>query len=123
MAAYNYVLNCDAYRNADPATGYENADGFSCKLYAGEGNHYYGCRAWENCDDGWDCYQTDYEIVIENCWTWHNGDPSLWGFSSFNGDGNGFKLGGASTYCPITPRNSVALNCQWGTTVGFAYQQ
>lgn len=120
-AAYNLVTNCDSYRNADPATSYENADGFSCKLYAGKGNHFYGCRSWENCDDGWDCYQTDYEIVIENCWSWHNGDPSLWGFSSFNGDGNGFKLGGASTYCPINIRNCVALNCQWGTTVGFAY--
>jgi hypothetical protein len=120
-AAYNYVLNCDAYRNADPATSYENADGFSCKLYAGKGNYYYGCRAWENADDGWDCYQTEYPIVIENCWTWHNGDPSLWGFSSFNGDGNGFKLGGDNTYCPITLRNCVALNCLWGTTVGYAY--
>jgi pectate disaccharide-lyase len=121
MAAYNYVVNCDAYRNADPATSYENADGFSCKLYAGKGNHYYGCRAWENCDDGWDCYQTEYQIVIESCWTWHNGDPSMWGFSSFNGDGNGFKLGGDNTYCPILIQNCVALDCQWGTTVGFAY--
>ena len=121
FAACNYVLNCDSYMNADPATGYENADGFSCKLYAGKGNHYYGCRSWNNCDDGWDCYQSDYEIVIDTCWSWHNGDPSLWGFSSFNGDGNGFKLGGASTYCPITIKNCIALNCQWGTTVGFAY--
>jgi pectate disaccharide-lyase len=121
LAAYIDVLNCDAYRNADPATSYENADGFSCKLYAGRGNHFYGCRAWENCDDGWDCYQTEYEIVIENCWSWHNGDPSQWGFSSFNGDGNGFKLGGDNTYCPILIQNCIALNCQWGTTVGFAY--
>jgi pectate disaccharide-lyase len=121
LAAYVYVLNCDAYRNADPATSYENADGFSCKLYAGIGNRFYGCRAWENCDDGWDCYQTEYEIVIENCWAWHNGDPSMWGFSSFNGDGNGFKLGGDNTYCLMLIKNCVALNCQWGTTVGFAF--
>jgi pectate disaccharide-lyase len=120
-AAHNFVLNCDSYRNADPATSYENADGFACKLYAGRGNRFFGCRAWENCDDGWDCYQTEYEIVIENCWAWHNGDPSLWGFSSFNGDGNGFKLGGDSTYCPMTVLNCVALDCQWGTTVGFAF--
>ena len=121
FAAYNYVVNCDAYMNADPATGYENADGFSCKLYAGKGNHYYGCRAWNNADDGWDCYQTDYEIVIDTCWSWHNGDPALWGLSSFNGDGNGFKLGGDSTFCPILIQNCIALNCQWGTTVGFAF--
>jgi 6,7-dimethyl-8-ribityllumazine synthase len=120
-AAYNTVINCDSYRNADPATSYENADGFACKLYAGKGNHFYGCRAWENVDDGWDCYQTEYEIVIDNCWSWHNGDPTLWGFSSFNGDGNGFKLGGDNTFCPILVRNCIALNCQWGTTVGFAF--
>jgi hypothetical protein len=88
-AAYNTVINCDSYRNADPATSYENADGFSCKLYAGKGNYYYGCRAWENCDDGYDCYQTEWEITFDHCWSWHNGDPSLWGFSSFSGDGIG----------------------------------
>jgi hypothetical protein len=121
MAAHNLVLNCDSYRNADPATSYENADGFACKLYAGRGNKFYGCRAWENCDDGWDLYQTEYEIVLERCWAWHNGDPSLWGFSSFNGDGNCFKLGGDNTYCPVTVIQCVALDAQWGTTVGFAF--
>jgi hypothetical protein len=120
-AAYNYVLNCDSYRNNDPATDYENADGFACKLYAGVGNYFYGCRAWNNADDGWDCYQTEYLIVIENCWSWHNGDPAIFGLSSFNGAGNGFKLGGANTYCPITVKNCVALNCLWGALGGFAY--
>jgi hypothetical protein len=121
LAAHNLVLNCDSYRNADPATSYENADGFACKLYAGKGNKFYGCRAWENCDDGWDLYQTEYEIVLERCWAWHNGDPSLWGFSSFNGDGNCFKLGGDNTFCPVTVIQCVALDAQWGTTVGFAF--
>ena len=93
----------------------------SCKLYAGKGNRFYGCRAWENCDDGWDCYQTEHLIVIDSCWSWHNGDPSIWGFSSFNGDGNGFKLGGNDTYCLMTVRNCVAMNCQWGALGGFAY--
>lgn len=119
LAAYNKVINCDAYRNADPATSYENADGFACKCYAGKGNYFYGCRAWENCDDGWDLYQTDYEVVIENCWTWHNGDPSIWGFTSFNGDGNGFKLGGNDTPCPVTIRNCVAFDSPYGAMCGF----
>ena len=120
-AAYNVVINCDSYMNADPATNYENADGFACKLYAGKGNYFYGCRSWNNCDDGWDCYQTEYEVYFENCWSWHNGDPAIWGFSSFNGDGNGFKLGGANTTCPMTVKRCVALNCMWGATGGFAY--
>ena len=110
-AAYTTVINCDAYRNADPATDYENADGFSCKCYAGKGNFFYGCRAWENADDGWDCFETEYDIVIENCWAWHNGDPSLWGFTSFNGDGNGFKLGGDGKVCPIIAKNCIGFNC------------
>lgn len=118
-AAYNIVLNCDAYWNADPATDYENADGFACKLYAGKGNYFYGCRAWFNADDGWDCFQTEHEIVIENCWAFHNGEPGLWGFSSFNGDGNGFKLGGDDTPCPITVKHCVAFNCKWGAVCGF----
>jgi pectate disaccharide-lyase len=120
-AAYNTVLNCDAYRNVDPATSYENADGIDVKLYAGKGNKLIGCRSWENCDDGYDCYQTEWEITFDNCWSWHNGDPSLFGLSSFSGDGNGFKLGGDNTFCPMTIRNCVALNCNWGTTVGFAF--
>jgi pectate disaccharide-lyase len=119
LAAYNRIINCDAYRNADPATDYENADGFSCKLYAGKDNYFYGCRAWENCDDGWDCYQTNYQITIENCWTWHNGDPSQWGFESFNGDGNGFKLGGDGEPCPITVKNCVAFDTHFGAMSGF----
>lgn len=119
FAAYTRVINCDAYRNADPATDYENADGFSCKLYAGYNNYFYGCRAWENCDDGWDCYQTNYQINIENCWAFHNGDPSDWGFTSFNGDGNGFKLGGNGAPCPITIKNCVAFNCIYGAVCCF----
>ena len=120
LAAYNTVINCDSYRNADSATAYENADGFSCKLYAGKNNYFFGCRAWENCDDGWDCYQTNYLITIENCWSWHNGDPSLWGFSSFNGDGNGFKLGGNKEPCPILVKHCVAFNCVFGAVCGFS---
>jgi hypothetical protein len=121
FAAYNVVINCDSYRNADPATKYENADGFACKLHAGKGNKFIGCRAWENCDDGWDFYLTKEPITVDHCWSWHNGDPSFWGLKSFNGDGNGFKLGGDDTFCPVTVLNSVALDCQWGTGVGFAF--
>jgi hypothetical protein len=120
-AAYTTVINCDSYMNADSATSYENADGFACKLYAGKGNFFYGDRSWHNCDDGWDCYQTQYEVQFENCWSWHNGDPTIWGFTSFAGDGNGFKLGGADTYCLMTAKRCVALNCMWGALGGFAY--
>ena len=119
LASYTRVINCDATRNADPGTDYENADGFSCKLFAGKGNYFYGCRAWENCDDGWDLYMTNYEVIIENCWSWHNGDPAIWGFTSFNGDGNGFKLGGNGEPCPITIKNCVAFDSPFGAMCCF----
>lgn len=122
FAAYNTVLNCDSYRNADPATKYENADGFACKLNAGKGNRFIGCRAWENADDGWDFFLTREEITLDHCWSWHNGDASLFGSpATFQGDGNGFKLGGDNTFCPVTVLNCVALDCRWSTEAGFAF--
>lgn len=89
-AAYNTVINCDSYMNFDPPDG-QDADAFACKLHAGEGNVFMGCRGWRNCDDGWDLFESDAAVIISNCWTWHNGDASL--FSAI-GNGNGFKLGG-----------------------------
>jgi pectin methylesterase-like acyl-CoA thioesterase len=119
LVSNNLILNCDSYRNSDPATKYENADGFACKLYPGKGNKFYGCRSFENCDDGWDFYMTTYPIVVENCWAWHNGDPSLWGFTSFNGDGNGFKLGGDGEAAPHIIKNCVAFDSPYGAMCGF----
>ena len=53
-ASNNTILNCDSFYNADSTL--ENADGFACKLDAGTGNKFIGCRAWQNLDDGWDGY-------------------------------------------------------------------
>jgi hypothetical protein len=55
-------------------------------MHCGQGIVFTGCRAWENSDDGWDLFETDYSIVITNCWTWKSGVAQ--------GNGNGFKLGG-----------------------------
>src|SRR4030043_357681 len=86
ITAYNRVINCDSYDNYDVETSGGNADGFACKLHPGNGNYFYGCRAWNNSDDGWDFYHTENQTVIEYCWTWHNGAQA-------NGNGQGFKLG------------------------------
>ncbi|MGC4087920.1 MAG: right-handed parallel beta-helix repeat-containing protein [Polyangiaceae bacterium] len=92
--AYNTVLNCDSYANYDSTTGGENADGFAAKLYIGTGNVFKGCRAWNNSDDGWDLFAANDVVTIDGCWAFSNGQtPS--GQSNPNGDGNGFKLGGA----------------------------
>lgn len=92
--AHNTVLNCDSYENYDSTSGGENADGFAAKLYIGTGNVFRGCRAWNNSDDGWDLFAADDVVTIENSWAFANGKTAA-GQSNPNGDGNGFKLGGA----------------------------
>ncbi|HMP81182.1 MAG TPA: immunoglobulin domain-containing protein [Verrucomicrobiota bacterium] len=119
-AATNSVINCDSYRNFDPGTSGENADGFCCKLYPGKGNRFFGCRAWENSDDGWDLFKTTFTVVIEECWAWGNGNPNLFPVSGgFAGDGSGFKLGGDDEPGPHYVRNSVAFEHPWGAGCGF----
>ncbi len=107
LASYNKVINCDSYFNADP--DYGDADGFAVKISHGDGNYFYGCRAWNNSDDGWDGFiktdggfPDDITTTFEQCWAFRNGyleDGSL-----CNGNGNGFKLGSAYG------RNNVVLN-------------
>lgn len=93
-ASYNKVINCDSYFNCDPGQG--NADGFAPKLDVGEGNYFYGCRSWQNSDDGWDGYMrgaNDVTTTLENCWCFMNG--YLKDGSKSSGNGNGFKMGGS----------------------------
>src|SRR6185295_6639120 len=78
----NQVINCDSYLNYDPRASGGNADGFCCKLHPGAGNSFKGCRSWENSDDGWDLYKNEFDVTLEDCWTWHNGDPASFGVGS-----------------------------------------
>ena len=83
---HNLILNCDSHDNFDykldksgnltSADFGGNADGFADKQYTGEGNTYRGCRAWNNSDDGWDCYQRvsgTTQTIVENCICYNNG--------------------------------------------------
>ena len=93
---YNLILNCTSHDNADP--GYEDADGFACKLTTGVGNVFDGCIAYCNADDGWDLYaKTETgsigSVIIKNCIAYRNGYLSD---GTVAGNGNGFKLGGSS---------------------------
>lgn len=93
-ASKNTILNCDSYFNADSKI--ENADGFACKLSAGSGNKFIGCRAWQNLDDGWDGYLREADGIkttYENCWAIKNGYGK--DGTKGKGDGNGFKTGGS----------------------------
>jgi pectin methylesterase-like acyl-CoA thioesterase/LysM repeat protein len=94
--AYNLVLNCTSYGNAD--RGYEDADGFAAKLTIGDGNVFDGCIAYNNADDGWDLFAKIETgpigiVEIKNSVAYGNGYlPD----GTNAGNGNGFKLGGSS---------------------------
>lgn len=106
--ANNTILNCDSFFNADSTL--ENADGFACKLDAGTGNKFIGCRAWQNLDDGWDGYLRGADNITttyENCWAIKNG--YLKNGTKGAGDGNGFKTGGSDD--KLLKHNAVFKNC------------
>ncbi|WP_339659115.1 Ig-like domain-containing protein [uncultured Polaribacter sp.] len=104
----NTILNCDSFYNADASL--ENADGFACKLDAGTGNKFIGCRAWQNLDDGWDGYMRGNDNITttyENCWAFNNG--YLKNGTKGAGDGNGFKTGGSDD--KLLKHNAIYKNC------------
>ncbi|MCX7985143.1 MAG: right-handed parallel beta-helix repeat-containing protein [Bacteroidetes bacterium] len=104
------VLNCDSYRNYDAVNHGENADGFAAKTGAGSNIVFRGCRAWYNSDDGWDFYSNSTgNILIDSCWAFRNG-VNLWNDPNWQGDGDGFKLGGAGTTAEHIVRYSVAFD-------------
>lgn len=109
-ASNNRIMNCDSYYNSDPPSG-ENADGFSPKLDVGTGNYFYGCRSWQNADDGFDGYLRTSDKVTttyENCWSFGNGYFTD-GTSATEGDGNGFKMGGSDN--KDLRHNAILKNC------------
>ncbi len=107
-SANNLILNCDSFYNADSSV--ENADGFACKLTAGTGNKFIGCRAWQNLDDGWDGYLRGTDNITttyENCWAFKNGYSKSG--AAGKGDGNGFKTGGSDE--KTLKHNAAFSNC------------
>jgi hypothetical protein len=133
--AYNDIIDCDSHHNCDYDANYgSDADGFACKMHNGVGNRFIRCRAWHNSDDAWDLYETDYDVVLAECWAWDSGkaEDHLWvkdfiqksGNMSFSGNGNGIKLGGNGTGGSSRgvhyAYNCIAFNCNAGSSVkGF----
>jgi hypothetical protein len=110
-ASDNQVRNCDSYFNADPPE-YGDADGFAPKLTVGSGNHFYGCRAWRNSDDGWDGYlrgANDMITTLEYCWAFENGYLEDGTDAGANANGNGFKMGGSDD--KTLAHNFTLINC------------
>jgi len=106
--AYTTVINCDSYRNYDPKKMGSMADGFGPKETQGPGNRFFGCRAWENSDDGYDAYNSDQAVVFEGCSAFRNG-VDVWSYGGFAGNGNGFKLGGLAKQANHRLRQCVAF--------------
>jgi hypothetical protein len=110
-ASNNRIINCDSYYNADPPD-YGDADGFAAKMSVGSGNYFYGCRAWKNCDDGWDGYlrgTDDVSTSLENCWAFENGYFENGTDAGANANGNGFKMGGSDD--KTLKHNFTLKNC------------
>lgn len=114
----NLILNCTSYENSD--NGYEDADGYACKLTVGEGNVFDGCIAYLNADDGWDLYAKSEtgeigRVVIKNSVAYKNGylhrDKDGDGVAELikAGNGNGFKMGGEALPGKHTLINSFSF--------------
>ena len=104
----NHILNCDAYNNYDTVSeggSGENVDGFGCHINGqgrGTGNVFEGCRAWYNCDDGFDLINCFDAVKIINCWAFYNGyKPNSLDAA---GNGTGFKAGGYGMSTTTLPK-------------------
>ena len=131
--SYNDIIDCDSHHNCDCDDNYgSDADGFACKMHNGIGNRFIRCRAWRNSDDAWDLYETDYDVVLAECWAWKSGEASdhTWvkeyidTSASFSGNGNGIKLGGngkgGSSKGVHYAFNCIAFGCNKSSSVkGF----
>lgn len=105
----NTVRNLDSYGNYDAATHGQNADGVAIKFGSGTGNLVTGARLYNNSDDGIDLWSFSSPVTIEHTWSFGNG-VNRWGDSAFEGNGNGYKLGGNGVTVAHVVNNSAA----WG---------
>jgi hypothetical protein len=128
-ASYNLIKNSDSFNNFNfdtnrtPRIG-NNADGFSAKFDIGPGNRYVGCRSWENSDDGFDFWEAESTIIVDSSWAFGNGDASVFGNpDDFEGNGNGFKLGGNFVVADHVVTRSMAFDNfgESGNAKGFDY--
>lgn len=111
----NLVQNLDSHGNYDAAGHGQNADGIAIKFGSGSGNRITGARLYNNSDDGLDLWQFSTPVTIEHSWAFGNG-KNRWSDAAFEGNGNGFKLGGGGVAVAHLVSNSAA----WDNTLnGF----
>ncbi|MET7652869.1 right-handed parallel beta-helix repeat-containing protein [Streptomyces sp. NPDC005486] len=111
----NLVQNLDSSGNYDAAGHGRNADGIAIKFGSGSGNRITGARLYDNSDDGLDLWQFSTPVTIEHSWAFGNG-KNRWSDSAFEGNGNGFKLGGGG----VSVAHLVEDNAAWDNALnGF----
>ncbi|MFF4492325.1 right-handed parallel beta-helix repeat-containing protein [Streptomyces sp. NPDC001544] len=111
----NLVQNLDSYGNYDAAGHGQNADGIAIKFGSGTGNKVTGARLYNNADDGLDLWQFSSPVTVDHSWAFGNG-KNRWNDSAFEGNGNGFKLGGGG----VAVAHVVNDNAAWDNTLnGF----
>ncbi|MFF7628864.1 right-handed parallel beta-helix repeat-containing protein [Streptomyces cyaneofuscatus] len=107
----NLIENLDSYGNYDARNHGQNADGLAVKFGSGTGNKVVGARLYHNADDGIDLWQWASPVRIERSWAYGNG-VDRWNDSAFEGNGNGFKLGGGGA----SAAHVVTGNAAWGNS-------
>ncbi|MBB1245602.1 right-handed parallel beta-helix repeat-containing protein [Streptomyces durbertensis] len=112
----NLIENLDSWNNYDAANHGQNADGLAIKFGSGEGNRVVGARLYHNADDGLDLWKWESPIRIERSWAYGNG-VNRWKDPAFEGNGNGFKLGGGGVHTAhIVTDNAAWKNTKHGFT-------
>ncbi|MDX2605253.1 right-handed parallel beta-helix repeat-containing protein [Streptomyces caniscabiei] len=111
----NLVRNLDSHGNYDAANHGQNADGIAVKFGSGTGNRITGARLYNNADDGLDLWQFSSPVTVDHSWAFGNG-KNRWNDPAFEGNGNGFKLGGGG----VSVAHLVNNNAAWDNTLhGF----
>ncbi|MEU0117838.1 right-handed parallel beta-helix repeat-containing protein [Streptomyces bobili] len=111
----NLVQNLDSHGNYDAGGHGQNADGIAVKFGSGTGNRITGARLYNNSDDGLDLWQFSTPITVDHAWAFGNG-KNRWSDAAFEGNGNGFKLGGGG----VVVAHVVNNNAAWDNTLnGF----
>ncbi|WP_215454440.1 right-handed parallel beta-helix repeat-containing protein [Streptomyces sp. ATCC 21386] len=111
----NLVRNLDSHGNYDAANHGRNADGIAVKFGSGTGNRITGARLYGNADDGLDLWQFSSPVTVDHSWAFGNG-RNRWKDPAFEGNGNGFELGGGGA----SVAHSVTHNAAWDNTLhGF----
>jgi RNA polymerase sigma factor (sigma-70 family) len=116
----NQILDSDFYLNHDDATLGENADGIGIKFGSGSGNVVKRCRMFNNSDDGLDVWAFTSAVTIDSSWAYGNG-VNRWNVEGWQGNGVGFKLGGAAK--PVPPVDHVVRNSAAWANAGDGFTE